>query len=105
MAVLAIHQLARLMGALHLVFWLVSTIFGLRFLKAAFSHSNAKSNAGLNTWMVIFVLVALQMTTALRPIVGTAETFLPPPEHKKFFPEPLGGVLEAGNQQPAQTRG
>lgn len=73
------------MGALHLVFWLVSTIFGLRFLNAAFSHSYAKSNAGLNTWIIIFVLVVLQMTTALRPIVGTAETFLPPPEKKKFF--------------------
>ena len=73
------------MGALHLLFWLISTIFGLRFLKTAFSHSNAKSNAGLNTWIIIFVLVALQMTTALRPIVGTAATFLPPPEQKKFF--------------------
>jgi hypothetical protein len=84
------------MGALHLVFWLVATIFGLRFLNAAFSHSNAKSNAGLNTWIVIFVLVALQMTTALRPIVGTAETFLPPPEQKKFF---LNHWLDCLNQE------
>lgn len=71
------------MGALHLIFWFVATIFGVRFLNAAFSHSNARSNAGLNTWIVIFVLVVLQMTTALRPIVGTSNKFLP--DEKKFF--------------------
>ena len=92
------------MGALHLMFWLVSTIFGLRFLKAAFSHSNAKSSAGLNTWIVIFVLVALQMTTTLRPIVGRAGTLLP--EEKKFF---LAHWLEClddaqSNQHPKPTR-
>jgi len=71
------------MGTLHLLFWFISTLFGLRFLNAAFAHSNARSNAGLNTWIVIFLLVALQMTTALRPMVGRADTFLP--EEKKFF--------------------
>jgi hypothetical protein len=71
------------MGALHLAFWLVATGFGLRFLDAAFSHSNAKSSAGFYTWVVIFVLVAVQMTTALRPIIGTSKTFLP--TEKKFF--------------------
>jgi hypothetical protein len=71
------------MGALHLIFWLVATLFGLRFLKAGFAHSNARSQAGINTWLVIFLLVALQMTTALRPILGTSETFLP--QKKQFF--------------------
>ncbi len=71
------------MGALHLLFWFIATCFGLRFLDNGFSHSQARSKAGLNTWIVIFILVALQMTTALRPIVGTAPTFLP--EQKKFF--------------------
>src|SRR6266704_1265640 len=56
------------MGALHLVFWLISTLFGLRFLETGFSHSEARSAAGLNTWMVIFMLVVVQMSTALRPI-------------------------------------
>jgi hypothetical protein len=71
------------MGALHLVFCLVSTVFGLRFLSAGFSHSRARSRAGLNLWIILFVLVAVQMTTALRPLVGTAETFLP--QEKVFF--------------------
>jgi hypothetical protein len=71
------------MGALHLIFWGIATVFGLRLLNAGFSHTQPRSNAGLNTWTVIFVLVVLQMTTALRPIVGTADTLLP--EEKKFF--------------------
>ncbi len=71
------------MGFLHLAFWGISTIFGIRFLATAFVHSNARSNAGLGTWIIIFMLVALQMSTALRPIVGRAET--PLPTEKKFF--------------------
>ncbi len=71
------------MGLLHLVFWLIATFFGVRFLGAAFAGSNARSAAGLNTWVVIFVLVALQMSTALRPLIGLSETFLP--TEKRFF--------------------
>lgn len=71
------------MGFLHLLFWLIATVFGVRFLSAGFAHSNARSSAGLRTWIVIFVLVMLQMSTALRPIVGTADTRLP--TEKKFF--------------------
>jgi hypothetical protein len=71
------------MGALHLVFWFVATFFGLRFLEAGFSHSQARSHAGFNTWVIIFLLVSIQMTTALRPIIGTADTFLP--TKKQFF--------------------
>jgi hypothetical protein len=71
------------MGALHLVFWLVATAFGARFMIAGFSHSAAKSQAGLNIWLAVFVLVALQMTTALRPILGHSDTFLP--KEKQFF--------------------
>lgn len=72
------------MGFLHLLFWGISTIFGLRFLQAGFAHAKARSSSGLNTWAVIFILVVLQMTTALRPIIGpTDETFLP--TKKVFF--------------------
>jgi len=81
------------MGALHLVFWFISAFFGLRFLEAGFSHSRARSTAGLNTWIVIFLLVVVQMTTALRPIVGTAETFLP--KQKKFFVSYWGECLRS----------
>jgi hypothetical protein len=71
------------MGTLHLLFAVIAMIFGLRFLSAAFAQTHARSQAGLSTWIIIFVLVVLQMTAALRPLVGTADTFLP--EEKRFF--------------------
>ena len=80
------------MGTLHLIFWFIATCFGLRFLEAGFSHSNARSLAGFRTWVVIFMLVALQMTTALRPILGTSKTFLP--AEKKFFVAHWGDCLK-----------
>jgi hypothetical protein len=88
------------MGALHILFWFVAAYFGLRFLAAGFRHLNATSNAGLNVWIVLFVLVCLQMTTSLRPLVGKAETFLP--KEKKFFithwSESLGLAKQAERQ-------
>jgi len=84
------------MGALHLIFWLVATVFGLRFIENGFSHSQARSNAGFNTWVVIFVLVVLQMTTALRPIVGTSPDFFP--KEKKFFLSYWGDCLKTDEQ-------
>jgi hypothetical protein len=71
------------MGVLHLLFWFIATLFGLRFLQNGFAHSQARSNAGLNTWIIIFMLVVLQMSTALRPLIGTSSDFLP--KQKKFF--------------------
>ena len=71
------------MGFLHLVFCFIATAFGLRFMKAGFAQSQAKTNAGFNTWVLIFLLVLLQMTAALRPLLGTSPNFLP--VEKKFF--------------------
>jgi hypothetical protein len=71
------------MGFLHLGFWFIATAFGLRFLHAGFAHAQAKSNAGFNVWVLIFLLVMVQMTTALRPIIGKADTLLP--TQKQFF--------------------
>lgn len=71
------------MGFLHLGFWFVATLFGVRFMKHGFAGAQAKSQAGVNVWICIFLLVALQMTTALRPIIGKSATFFP--AEKKFF--------------------
>ena len=73
------------MGLLHLSFWAVATFFGWRFLRNGFAHLSAKSDGALAVWMIIFVTVCVQMTTALRPIIGTSDTFLPDPKDKKFF--------------------
>jgi hypothetical protein len=73
------------MGALHLAFWLVAIFFGWRFLRNGFAHLSAQSSGALYVWMFIFIIVCVQMTTALRPIIGTSDTFFPDPKVKKFF--------------------
>ncbi len=89
------------MGALHVLFWLIATFVGLRFLSAGFAQTQAKSLLGLRVWSVIFVLVALQMTTALRPLAGTADALFP--TEKKLF---LAHWSECLDEAPAkQNRG
>jgi Kef-type K+ transport system membrane component KefB len=86
------------MGFLHLMFWFMATAFGLRFLDAGFRQSNARSSAGLKTWTVIFMLVALQMSTALRPLLGRADTFLP--TEKQFFLTHWGDCMKLPDNAP-----
>jgi len=72
------------MGALHLAFWGIGMFYGLRFLYAAFGFLNRDRNSHILVWCVIFVLVVLQMTTTLRPILGEANDQIMVKE-KKFF--------------------
>lgn len=90
------------MGTLHLAFWFIATIFGLRFLETGFSYSHARSRAGFYTWVVIFLLVAVQMTTALRPIIGSSKSFLP--QEKKFFMSYWGDCLKGSDAENAKPR-
>ena len=71
------------MGALHLAFAAIAVGFGMKFLARGFEQLNARFGGGLRVWTLIFVLVLLQMTAALRPILGTSDAFLP--TEKKFF--------------------
>jgi hypothetical protein len=91
-----------LMGVLHLAFWGLATIFGWRFLRNGFAHLSVNSHGALYLWMLIFVLVCLQMTTALRPILGTGDTFFP--REKKFFAAHWMDVLEQSGRPPATTQ-
>ena len=70
-------------GALHLVFWLIALGIGLRLLRVLMDLLRVRDRLHLKVWTIIFVLVSLQMTTALRPILGTADRWLP--QEKKFF--------------------
>jgi len=80
------------MGFLHLLFGFIAALFGLRFMQAGFSHSQTRSKAGFAVWVIIFMLVMIQMTTALRPIVGKADTLLP--TQKQFFISHWGDCLK-----------
>jgi hypothetical protein len=85
------------MGALHLMFWIIATAFGLRFLHGGFAEFEARTDAGFKTWVVIFMLVTIQMTTALRPLVGTSKTFLP--TEKKFFLQHWGDCMNGSGDK------
>lgn len=71
------------MGAMHLGFWFVACYFGSRFVVAGFQTLQTRSLAGVRIWLLLFMVVSLQMSTALRPILGTSEDFLP--KEKRFF--------------------
>jgi hypothetical protein len=70
-------------GTLHLIFWTIGIWFGLRLLSHMTNLLRVQERAHLKVWMGIFLLVCLQMTTALRPIIGTSDHWLP--KEKKFF--------------------
>jgi len=71
-------------GFLSLTIWILCLIFGLRVVARA-SHSMGGGKGGhLKIWAVIFMLVTLQMTTTLRPIIGESESFINL-EEKRFF--------------------
>ena len=71
------------MGAMHLAFWFISCAFGFRFFLAGFEQLNARNLGGIRVWLALFIVVVLQMSTALRPLIGTSEDFLP--KEKRFF--------------------
>jgi hypothetical protein len=80
------------MGALHLLLGGVALVFGLRLLQRGFEKFQARSSGGVACWMMLFILVILQMTTALRPFIGRADTFLP--TEKRFFLQHWGDCLD-----------
>lgn len=71
------------MATLHLILWAIGISFGLRLVAAMGRLLTGSARSHLKLWGFIFIVVCLQMTTTLRPIVGTSKHFLP--GEKKFF--------------------
>ena len=87
------------MGFLALASWLVALGFSFRFLRAALRQTGAVQATPLVIWFSIFLLVTLQLSTSLRPILGNSGKFLT--SEKKFFlthwGETMGKTLGTGN--------
>lgn len=75
-------------GFLVLATWLIAVIFGTGFLFKMLSHSGTKNTAPLRVWIGIFLLVSLQMSTTLRPLIGRSDHFFT--TEKRFFLEHWG---------------
>lgn len=86
-------------GTLHLLFWLIGLALGLRLLRIFMDLLRVRDRMHLRVWTFLFILVSLQMTTALRPIVGTASHYLP--SEKKFFLEHWFDSITARRNEPA----
>lgn len=78
-------------GFLGLLFWGIGLTFGMRLLLSTGIFIGVRNRGYLVIWTWIFTIVCLQMTTAMRPIVGTAPTFFP--QEKKFFLEYWAGEV------------
>lgn len=71
------------MGSIAVATWLIAIAFGFRFLSVAITSTGANSKVPLAVWSMIFLVVTLQMSTSLRPIIGRSERFLT--NEKLFF--------------------
>jgi hypothetical protein len=71
------------MGFLAVSSWLIALAFAFRFLKLALRETGATQSLPLLVWITIFLLVTLQLSTTLRPILGQSDRFLA--TEKKFF--------------------
>ena len=79
------------MGSIMILVWCISLFFGLKLLSNEARALGMVQTLDLRLWMAIFVLVTFQMSCALRPLLGHADTFLP--TGKKFFLQHWGEQL------------
>lgn len=82
-------------GFLVLMFWIIGLFFGARLMTGAVSAIGSESAGYLKVWIAIFTIVTFQMSTSLRPLIGTSKTFLP--TEKKFFLEHWIHHMDASN--------
>ena len=85
-------------GGLLLVVWLFSVGFGINLLLKCSRALGMSDSLHLWIWCFMFLLVTLQVSCAVRPLLGTADTFLP--GEKKFFLQHWADNLnaETGNK-------
>jgi len=71
------------MGTLMVLAWLTALLAGLGFLRKGARWMGLTRGFHLHLWTLMFVVVTLQMSCALRPILGTSVDLLP--KEKRFF--------------------
>lgn len=85
-------------GFLTITIWIVCLIFGLRVITRASRCMGGNKGGHLKLWIMIFILVTLQMTTTLRPIIGKSDNFFNL-EEKHFFLGYWISIMDADNKK------
>ena len=70
-------------GILNVLIWTISLWFGLGLITNAVKQLGSRFPGHLRVWMFVFILVVMQVSTSLRPIIGTADSQFT--AEKKFF--------------------
>jgi hypothetical protein len=73
-------------GFLALLAWIVAMFFSLRFIKHCADASGKVSSGPVLVWSALFLLVTLQLSTTLRPLLGRSDKWIQV-EEKRFFLE------------------
>ena len=90
-------------GFFHIIFWFISTIFGMRVLVKAALSLRCRNLLYPLFWILIFVITSLQMMTALRPIIATSDSILP--KEKMFFMYHWGKLFSETIEKTEGTKG
>lgn len=73
--------------------WLIAIIFADRYVGKLKAVSLFANQVGIKVWFFILVVVSLQMTTCMRPLLGSSGK-MGLPEKKMFFLEHFFSVIE-----------
>ncbi len=79
-------------GMLAVAAWLVAMFFALRFIKSCAAAAGSFHRGPVTVWSILFLIVTLQLSTTLRPILGRSDRFLQLDE-KRFFLEHWGMTM------------
>jgi hypothetical protein len=90
------------MGFLALGSWLVALAFSFRFIRTALRQTGATQTTPLLIWFSIFLLVTLQLSTSLRPILGRSDKLLT--TEKKFFLQHWGAMMGESLKETASAQ-
>jgi hypothetical protein len=85
-------------GTLGIAAWLAGIFFGVRFLKTAVLAAGGSTSFPVTLWGFVLALVTLQMTTSLRPILGSSPQFFT--SEKKFFLQHWADWIGESQAQP-----
>lgn len=75
-------------GFLVLLAWVIALLFGTGFLLKMLVQTGSSDKSPLRVWIGIFLLVTLQMSTSLRPLIGRSDSLFT--TEKRFFLEHWG---------------